>query len=136
MPWISLVNRFIFLKQTLTIAINFSSRTFTATLWTQSFFTTKTWITRLVEWLTKQKSNIVNKKVFFQFSSIILWITISNPQTVFYKMVPFFRFKIFYFPVVLKITKFYNLFQKLQYFWNYRKIKEILMFCRTRWADF
>ncbi len=65
MPWISLVNRFIFLKQTLTIAINFSSRTFTATLWTQSFFTTKTRITRLVEWLTKQKSNIVNKKVFF-----------------------------------------------------------------------
>ena len=37
-----------------------------------------------------------------------------------------FKVQSFQFSVVLKTSKFYNFFQKLHFFWNYRKIKIFL----------
>ena len=70
---------------------------------------------------------------FFQFSSIVLWNTIWNLKTLntqnklidIYKIVLFLKFTNFFgFPVVLKIS-IYNFFQKVRFFWNYTKIKNL-----------
>ena len=76
--------------------------------------------------------NIFRHKFFFQFSSINLSNTISNPKTVYIlrissssstKKCDILSKHFYNFPLVLKNRNFWKKIAKFRYFYNYRKIR-------------